>query len=168
MNGLVTHNERVHAIICTRTFQKRVTEMSEESVIVRIEKEILDPNYLRSLIDIEGCGSVVSFVGLTRADDNGIEVKRLEFDSWEEKLTIILSDIAKNSIHKFGVKSVLVAHRIGVVEPTEPIVCIHVSSRHRDVGFQACSWLITQLKLQAPLWKKEVRIDGEVWKQGLG
>jgi len=142
--------------------------MSKEEVIIRIEEDQLDPNFLRSLLNIEGCGSVVSFVGLTRGDDNGIKVKRLEFDAWENKLNHILSDIAKTSIDKFSVKSVLVAHRIGIVEPSEPIVCIHVGSKHRAAGFEACSWLINQLKLQAPLWKKEVRSDGEIWKQGLG
>lgn len=142
--------------------------MSKEEVIIRIEENQLDPNFLRSLLNIEGCGSVVSFVGLTRGDDNGIKVKRLEFDAWENKLNHILSDIAKTSIDKFSVKSVLVAHRIGIVEPSEPIVCIHVGSKHREAGFEACSWLINQLKLQAPLWKKEVRSDGEIWKQGLG
>ncbi|MBF27134.1 MAG: hypothetical protein CMA98_05180 [Euryarchaeota archaeon] len=142
--------------------------MSKEEVIIRIEEDQLDPNFLRSLLNIEGCGSVVSFVGLTRGDDNGIKVKRLEFDAWENKLNHILSDIAKTSIDKFSVKSVLVAHRIGIVEPSEPIVCIHVGSKHREAGFEACSWLINQLKLQAPLWKKEVRSDGEIWKQGLG
>tara|TARA_B100000214_G_scaffold131141_1_gene93228 strand:- start:3148 stop:3576 length:429 start_codon:yes stop_codon:yes gene_type:complete len=142
--------------------------MSKEEVIIRIEEDQLDPNFLRSLLNIEGCGSVVSFVGLTRGDDNGIKVKRLEFDAWENKLNHILSDIAKTSIDKFSVKSVLVAHRIGIVEPSEPIVCIHVGSKHREAGFEACSWLINQLKLEAPLWKKEVRSDGEIWKQGLG
>lgn len=142
--------------------------MPKEEVIIRIEEDQLDPNFLRSLLNIEGCGSVVSFVGLTRGDDNGIKVKRLEFDAWENKLNHILSDIAKTSIDKFSVKSVLVAHRIGIVEPSEPIVCIHVGSKHREAGFEACSWLINQLKLQAPLWKKEVRSDGEIWKQGLG
>ena len=136
--------------------------MSKEEVIIRIEESELDPNFLRSLLNIEGCGSVVSFVGLTRGDDNGIKVKRLEFDAWENKLNHILSDIAKTSIDKFSVKSVLVAHRIGIVEPSEPIVCIHVGSKHRAAGFEACSWLINQLKLQAPLWKKEVRSDGEI------
>ncbi len=33
-------------------------------------------------IFVVGCGSVVSFVGLTRGDDNGIKVKRLEFDAF--------------------------------------------------------------------------------------
>tara|TARA_B100000530_G_scaffold267684_1_gene180333 strand:- start:30631 stop:31059 length:429 start_codon:yes stop_codon:yes gene_type:complete len=142
--------------------------MPEETIIIRIEKENLDPNFLRSLVDVDGCGSVVSFVGLTRGDDNGVKVERLEFDSWEDKLENILSEIAKTSIDKFAIKSVLIAHRTGAVEPSEPIVCIHVGSRHRAAGFEACSWLINQLKLQAPLWKKEVRSDGEIWKQGIG
>ena len=142
--------------------------MPEETIIIRIEKENLDPNFLRSLVDVDGCGSVVSFVGLTRGDDNGVKVERLEFDSWEDKLENILSEIAKTSIDKFAIKSVLIAHRTGAVEPSEPIVCIHVGSRHRAAGFEACSWLINQLKLQAPLWKKEVRPDGEIWKQGIG
>ena len=142
--------------------------MPEETIIIRIEKENLDPNFLRSLVDVDGCGSVVSFVGLTRGDDNGVKVERLEFDSWEDKLENILSEIARTSIDKFAIKSVLIAHRTGAVEPSEPIVCIHVGSRHRAAGFEACSWLINQLKLQAPLWKKEVRSDGEIWKQGIG
>jgi molybdopterin synthase catalytic subunit len=142
--------------------------MPEETIIIRIEKENLDPNFLRSLVNVDGCGSVVSFVGLTRGDDNGVKVERLEFDSWEDKLENILSEIAKTSIDKFAIKSVLIAHRTGAVEPSEPIVCIHVGSRHRAAGFEACSWLINQLKLQAPLWKKEVRSDGEIWKQGIG
>ena len=142
--------------------------MPEKTIIIRIEKENLDPNFLRSLVDVDGCGSVVSFVGLTRGDDNGVKVERLEFDSWEDKLENILSEIARTSIDKFGIKSVLIAHRTGAVEPSEPIVCIHVGSRHRAAGFEACSWLINQLKLQAPLWKKEVRSDGEIWKQGIG
>ena len=69
---------------------KWVTQMPEETIIIRIEKENLDPNFLRSLVDVDGCGSVVSFVGLTRGDDNGVKVERLEFDSWEDKLENIL------------------------------------------------------------------------------
>ncbi len=95
-------------------------------------------------------------------------MKRLEFDAWEDRLPEVLSRIAKQSISEFGVKSVVMAHRIGSVGPRENIVCIHVGSAHREEGFSACSWLISELKNQAPLWKKEVREDGEFWKAGLG
>ena len=56
---------------------KWVTQMPEETIIIRIEKENLDPNFLRSLVDVDGCGSVVSFVGLTRGDDNAVSYTHL-------------------------------------------------------------------------------------------
>ena len=52
--------------------------------------------------------------------------------------------------------------------PQEPIVAIHVGSPHRKEAFQACEWLIDELKKQAPIWKKEVTSEGETWKEGLG
>ena len=111
---------------------------------------------------------MVSFVGLTRGVDDGIPVERLEFDAWEEGLPGVLNGLAEKALDQFGVSSVVLAHRTGAVGPGETIVCIHIASAHRAEGFEACSWLIDELKRQAPLWKKEVRADGEMWKAGLG
>ncbi len=137
-------------------------------VNVVVEPEKIDAESLRNMLNIEGCGSVISFVGLTRGEDDGVEVERLEFDAWEDKLPSVLQSISFDALEKFGVNSVVIAHRTGSVEPEEPIVCIHVGSAHRFEGFGACNWLIDELKRQAPLWKKEVRADGEIWKAGLG
>ena len=63
-------------------------------VRVSIEPERLDPDNLRRDLQVDGCGSVVSFVGLTRGDDDGVEVERLEFDAWTERLPGVLNDIA--------------------------------------------------------------------------
>ncbi len=138
------------------------------SVHVEVAEDTLDPEALRAMVDADGCGSVVSFVGLTRGQEDGVTVERLEFDAWEEMLPGVLEGLAEQAVDRFGVSSVVVAHRTGSVGPGEPIVCIHVGSAHRAEGFAACSWLISELKGQAPLWKKEVRADGEVWKAGLG
>jgi|TARA_B100001996_G_scaffold286226_1_gene226481 molybdopterin synthase catalytic subunit len=138
------------------------------AVHIEVATGKLDIAKLRGLIDIRGCGSIVSFVGVTRDIEDGFSVKSLEFDAWEGKLPDVLNRIAHESISEFGVTSVVIAHRIGSVEPGEDIVCIHVGSAHREEGFSACSWLISELKKQAPLWKKEIREDGEFWKSGLG
>ncbi len=129
---------------------------------------MLDPNGLRSRMNTEGCGAVVSFVGLTRETEGDADVLRLEFDAWQDKLTPVLSRLAEEAIEHFGVRSVAMAHRTGSVGPGEPIVAIHVGSPHRKEAFQACEWLIDELKKQAPIWKKEVTTDGETWKEGLG
>ncbi len=138
------------------------------TVHIEVATSALDIAKLRGLIDARGCGSIVSFVGVTREAEDGHTVRGLEFDAWESKLPEVLQRIANESISEFGVKSVVIAHRIGFVKPGEDIVCIHVGSAHRKEGFSACSWLISELKNQAPLWKKEIREDGEFWKSGLG
>tara|TARA_B100000959_G_scaffold287558_1_gene373992 strand:- start:5409 stop:5840 length:432 start_codon:yes stop_codon:yes gene_type:complete len=138
------------------------------SVHIEVAENQLDPEALRTLVDSDGCGSVVSFVGLTRGQEDGARVKRLEFDAWEEMLPGVLEELAEQAVDEFGISSVVISHRTGSVGPGEPIVCIHVGSTHREEGFSACSWLISELKKSAPLWKKEVREDGAIWKAGLG
>ena len=137
-------------------------------ILIEDAPERLDSDGLRSKMNTEGCGSIVSFLGLTRGIDDGVEVHRLEFDAWSEKLPTVLHELAVQAIEQFGLQSVAMSHRTGVVLPGEEIVCIHVASAHRKEGFEACSWLIDELKAQAPLWKKEVRADGAHWKEGLG
>ena len=138
------------------------------AVHIEVDTKSLDISRLRSIIDSKGSGSVVSFVGLNRDHEDGVPVKGLEFDAWEDKLPKVLQSIAEEAISTFGVSSVVMSHRTGFVEPGQEIVCIHVGSAHRAEGFTACSWIISELKRQAPLWKKELREDGEFWKTGLG
>ncbi len=138
------------------------------AVHIEVDSKSLDIARLRGMIESKGCGSVVSFVGVTRDFEDGVAVKGLEFDAWDDELPKVLRRIADEAISTFGVNSVVISHRTGYVEPGEEIVCIHVGSPHRAEGFSACSWLISELKNQAPLWKKELREDGEFWKSGLG
>ena len=137
-------------------------------VVVEEAPDVLQPDALRSKLNTEGCGAVVSFVGLTRETEGEAEVLRLEFDAWQDKLTPVLRRLADEAVDRFGVLSVAMAHRTGAVGPQEPIVAIHVGSPHRKEAFQACEWLIDELKKQAPIWKKEVTTHGETWKEGLG
>ena len=139
-----------------------------ELIVVESAPLSLNPEALKSKMDVIGCGSIITFLGITRNIDEGEEVIALEFDAWKGKLEPVLEGLAEQAINKFSVHSVAMSHRIGRVDPSENIVCIHVASPHRKEGFEACSWLITELKNQAPLWKKEVKASGESWKSGLG
>ena len=137
-------------------------------VIVEEAPDVLDPNALLAKLPTDTCGAIVSFIGITRGIDKGKQVYSLEFDAWQSKLNPTLQRLGEEAIEKFGIEYAALAHRTGSVGPGEPIVAIHVSSKHRKEAFQACSWLIDELKAQAPIWKKEVREDGEEWKAGLG
>lgn len=144
----------------------RIT-MGDEIIIMEAPED-LDHQGLLEHLDLTGCGAVVSFLGITRGYDNGIEIYRLEFDAWQDKLGNVLQLLAETAIENFGISKVAMAHRIGPVKAGENIVSIHVASQHRKQAFQACEWLIDELKIQAPIWKKEVSEHGEKWKAGLG
>ena len=137
-------------------------------IFIQEAPEQLDVDNLRTHLQTEGCGAIVSFIGITRGQDGGEEVLRLEFDAWQDKLSETLHGLAEQAISKFGLRSVAMAHRTGSVGPGEDIVAIHVASPHRKEAFEGCSWLIDELKSQAPLWKKEVKPSGATWKAGLG
>jgi molybdopterin synthase catalytic subunit len=137
-------------------------------VVVEEAPSSLDSVELLARLPTEGCGAIVSFLGITRGMEGNAEVLRLEFDAWQDKLHPVLHSLAQQAIETFGVKAVALAHRTGSVGPQEPIVAIHVGSPHRKEAFLACEWLIDELKKQAPIWKKEVTTDGETWKEGLG
>ena len=138
------------------------------SIFIQEAPNDLDVDDLRAKLNTEGCGAIVSFVGITREIDEGEDVLRLEFDAWQEKLSATLNSIAEDALVKFSLHSIAMAHRTGTVGPQENIVAIHVSSPHRKEAFEGCSWLIDELKRQAPLWKKEVKPSGATWKAGLG
>ena len=137
---------------------------------IHIEEALdaLNPDQLRAQLETEGCGAIVSFLGITRGSEGDAEVYALEFDAWQEHLGNVLHDLAVKACDLFGTTSVAMAHRTGSVGPGEPIVSIHVASPHRKEAFQACEWLIDELKKQAPLWKREVTSKGSSWKAGLG
>ena len=140
----------------------------DKRVVVKVVETELDADALQRSLTTDGCGAVVSFLGIVRDIDEGEQVIRLEFDAWKERLEPVLRQLAEESIQIHGVSSIVLGHRVGAVGPQQPIVSIHVASPHRKEAFESCSWLIDELKAQAPLWKKEVRASGQVWKAGLG
>ena len=139
-----------------------------DNIIIEVCETDLDAELLKKKLNFEGCGAVVSFVGITRDLEAGERVLQLEFDAWKDQLNPTLQKLAESAKKVYGVSGIAMAHRIGIVGPQESIVAIHVCSAHRKEAFSACNWLIDELKLQAPLWKKEVTESGATWKAGLG
>ena len=59
----------------------------------------------------------------------------------------------------------VVHYRLGVVPVGEASIVITVSSPHRKEAFVVCEYLLEQLKLSVPIWKREVYESGEPrWK----
>ena len=55
-------------------------------------------------------------------------------------------------------------HRIGELAIGDSAVAIVVAGGHRDEAFAACRWVIEEVKMRLPIWKRERYTDGsEAW-----
>ena len=104
-------------------------------------------------------GAVVTFLGTVR--DDGIEM--MEVESFPEAALLELESIRGEAVSRFGLMSVEIVHRIGQLSVGDNIVAIVCSAGHRDEAFQGCRYIIEELKKRAPIWKKEIRENGERW-----
>jgi molybdopterin synthase catalytic subunit len=50
-----------------------------------------------------------------------------------------------------------------MIAPSETIVLVAVWAAHRAPAFDACRYLIEELKHRAPFWKREILEDGARW-----
>jgi molybdopterin synthase catalytic subunit len=63
--------------------------------------------------------------------------------------------------------AVALEHRVGPLTIGDAAVAVAVASAHRDQAFQACRYVIEEVKRRVPIWKKEHYADGTVeWVGG--
>lgn len=104
-------------------------------------------------------GALVTFLGTVR--DDGIE--KMELEAFREAALPELVRIRDEAAARFNLLSVEVVHRIGSLAVGESIVAIVCAAAHRDEAFQGCRYIIEELKVRVPIWKKELGKNGERW-----
>lgn len=134
--------------------------------MIRVQREDVDINAVLEAVKSARSGCVVSFLGTVRDVSEGRSVERMSIEVYEEMAVKQLSIIRDEVLERFGVHEVAVVHRYGDFEVGDNIVFIGVSAGHREEAFQACRYVIDELKERVPLWKKEYTGDGEVWVEG--
>jgi len=137
--------------------------------VFELSAEALDGARAAQRVLAPSCGALCSFVGATRDHSRGQQVLRLEYEAFEAMTGPEMARIFERCRSTLEADDtsralrMLCQHRIGVVGVGEPSVVIAVASPHRDLAFRACRFLIDELKLTLPIWKKEVYANGEHW-----
>ena len=125
-----------------------------------ITEETID---LQKFFDIglpRSSGALASFVGIVRDHDHGRAVKSLYYDCYRSMAEKMIGTLIRETRVRWGVQKAKISHRIGHLEIGDVAVAIAVSSAHRAEAFDACRFLIEQIKEKVPIWKKETFEDG--------
>ena len=122
----------------------------------------LDTDRAIAFVTAPNAGGIDVFLGTTRAErsSSGQQLIALDYEAYEQMALEQMRALAQRAREQFVVVKIAMLHRIGRVVVGEPSVAIAVSCPHRGQAFDACRFLIDELKKQVTIWKKEVWADG--------
>jgi len=106
-------------------------------------------------------GAVVVFWGRVRDHNEGRAVTGLEYSAYPELAVKEGQRIVAEAVTRFGLDAVRAAHRVGNLAIGDAAVVVEVASGHRGEGFDACRWIIDEIKDRVPIWKCEHYLEGD-------
>ncbi len=113
-------------------------------------------------------GAQNMFFGAVRTVNLGRNVTKIDYDLFAPLAKKVITEICEESIKQVGENAdVAVIHAYNTVKIGELSIGIGVSTPHRAESYDACRYIIEEIKMRAPIWKKEYYEDGETeWVQG--
>ncbi len=127
---------------------------------VILTREPLDDS-LAGILKRYDAGALATFAGTVRAEDDcSRQLIALDYEAYEEMALSMMKGVRDRAIEKFSVLDVFIAHRLGCVKLGETSIVVGVVSAHRVAAFDACRWIVDQVKVDVPIWKKDVWSDG--------
>jgi len=137
--------------------------LTNEAVRLQLEDFSLDVEVDAMRTHSKRIGGIATFLGCARDFSGEHEVSEIAFDAYRDMALAALMDLRDEAIARFNLIDARIIHRLGTVRAGENIVLIVVGAEHRSHAFDACRWLIDELKARAPIWKKEITPQGESW-----
>ena len=130
----------------------------------QITSSPIDPAAVRRQVLDPAAGGFCSFEGWVRDHHEGRAVLGLEYEAYIPLAEKEGSRILAEAMQRFGILHAACVHRTGRLNIGELAVFVCVSSAHRDAAFDACRYIIDEVKFRVPIWKKEFFTDGaEGW-----
>ncbi len=118
---------------------------SETIAVEALREQIMDP----------AAGGLCVFEGWVRNENEGHTVERLEYEVYEPLAVREGQRVLSEAGQRFPHLRACCVHRSGILEIGDCAVWVGVVAPHRDEAFLACRYIIDQIKVRLPIWKKE-------------
>jgi len=125
-----------------------------------ITAEPIDVDRLKRQLATDAAGACVCFEGWVRDHNEGRPVTALEYEAYEALARKEGERILAAARSRYELLDVACWHRVGRLEIGDCAVWVGVTAAHRGAAFDACRFVIDQVKQDVPIWKKEHYRDG--------
>ena len=132
---------------------------------IRIQNEDFDVSEETKILQKNNTGAIVSFVGVVRGydDKNDQKINSMTLEHYSGMTESEIEKIIVESYKRWELTGVTVIHRVGELIPSDQIVFVGVSSKHRQNAFDGCNFIMDWLKTKAPFWKVEENNNEKNW-----
>ena len=127
----------------------------------RLQQEAIDCARLNRELSHEAAGALVSFEGRIRNTNEGRSVDFLEYEAYPGLAEREMARIIEEAGQRFPMLGLACVHRTGRLGIGDVAVWVGALSGHRGEAFEACQFVIDELKFRVPIWKKEHYSDGD-------
>lgn len=106
-------------------------------------------------------GVCLLFLGVVRDHNEGRSVSGLEYEAYQGMAERTLAAIAEEASHRHGTDRITVLHRVGELAVGEVSTAIAVATPHRGEAYSASRFIIEEIKVRLPVWKREHYLEGD-------
>ncbi|VAX02173.1 Molybdopterin synthase catalytic subunit MoaE [hydrothermal vent metagenome] len=119
--------------------------------------------YQTSLSQSGEYGAMSNFIGTMRNINESKDIVEMFLEHYPGMTEKSLTNIVHTAEQQWKIIDSLLVHRIGNIQPNDSIVLVAVWSAHRVDAFEACRYIMEQLKSTAPFWKRETTKNSHHW-----
>ena len=139
----------------------RLNEIAPTMTRFAIRPDPIDIAALRASMSDIRAGGFVCFEGWVRDANEGRRVHRLDYEAFAPLAEKEGERILDESMRNFPIFDIRCVHRVGSLALGDLAVWVGVSSQHRSAAFDACRYVIDEVKSRVPIWKKEFYAEGD-------
>jgi molybdopterin synthase catalytic subunit len=128
--------------------------------MISLTRDVIDYTALTEAVRSPLAGAVVLFLGTVRELTGDRQTLALDYEGYPEMALAQMAQLEAEVRERWPVIDIQLVHRLGHLELGEVSVAAAVSAPHRRQAFEAGQYLIDELKVRVPIWKKEHWADG--------
>ena len=132
---------------------------------IKIQNEDFDVSDEIKVLHQNNTGAIVNFIGVVRGYDekNNQIINSMTLEHYPGMTEFEIEKIVFESFQRWELTGVTIIHRVGNLKPSDQIVFVGVSSKHRQNAFDGCNFIMDWLKTKAPFWKVEENNNKKNW-----
>lgn len=127
----------------------------------RISDTPIDVGSLQACLRDARAGACASFEGWVRDHNDGRAVDGLRYEAYVALAEAEGAAILAEARQRFDLVDAACVHRIGDLAIGDLAVWVGASAAHRGPAFDACRWIIDEVKARVPIWKHERYAGGD-------